>query len=169
MLLFFGVMASNVLFMFPYLHTSFWVLGIVTFGGLSFILFLLSWQTNPGYMRNTNKSDTLVLIYSLALIFKELLMNNEPQLVCPECVIVKPIRSKHCEYCNSCVAVYDHHCPWINNCVGARNHKYFLGFVIVILIALGFIFLTAVTRNSSFLILILCRLGGSGRTVYIFS
>jgi Uncharacterized protein containing DHHC-type Zn finger len=134
--LFFGVMGSNVLFMFPYLHSAIWVLGLTIFGALSFILFLLSWQTNPGYMKNNNKKEIL-----------NLLMKNEPQVVCPECIIVKPVRSKHCEYCNCCVAVYDHHCPWINNCVGARNHRYFLGFILSILAALIFVFLVAITRK----------------------
>ena len=37
--------------------------------------------------------------------------------VCPECEIMKPPISKHCDVCGMCVGVYDHHCPWINNCV----------------------------------------------------
>jgi len=57
---------------------------------------------------------------SINFISKNLLINNEASQICPECVIVKPKRSKHCEYCNKCVAVFDHHCPWIDNCVGAR-------------------------------------------------
>mmetsp|Transcript_32833 Transcript_32833/g.43283 ORF Transcript_32833/g.43283 Transcript_32833/m.43283 type:complete len:104 (+) Transcript_32833:369-680(+) len=29
----------------------------------------------------------------------------------------------------------DHHCPWINNCVGHRNMKYFLQFLVSIMVS----------------------------------
>ena len=32
---------------------------------------------------------------------------------CSPCGFDQPYRSKHCKYCNRCVASYDHHCPWI--------------------------------------------------------
>ncbi|CAK84652.1 unnamed protein product (macronuclear) [Paramecium tetraurelia] len=49
----------------------------------------------------------------------------DPINICPDCWVIKPLRSKHCEFCKKCVVVYDHHCPWINNCVGAKNLIYF--------------------------------------------
>lgn len=59
-------------------------------------------------------------------------MKYEASSLCPECEILKPLRSRHCEVCNKCVKVFDHHCPWINNCVGGNNHKYFFLFLIFI-------------------------------------
>ena len=54
--------------------------------------------------------------------------------VCPECEIIMPMRSKHCDICNRCVGVYDHHCPWVNNCVGKGNHCVFYLFITVLMV-----------------------------------
>eukprot|EP00924_Labyrinthula_sp_SR-Ha-C_P009455 maker-scaffold_2-snap-gene-24.37-mRNA-1 protein AED:0.23 eAED:0.23 QI:113/1/1/1/1/1/3/86/403 len=48
---------------------------------------------------------------------------------CKTCKTRKLARSKHCGFCNTCVAKFDHHCPWINNCVGEENYKDFLIFL----------------------------------------
>lgn len=49
---------------------------------------------------------------------------------CTQCMIRKPLRSKHCRRCGRCVAREDHHCPWVDNCVAVNNHKHFLLYVI---------------------------------------
>lgn len=46
------------------------------------------------------------------------------------------MRAKHCQTCKHCVRRFDHHCPWIENCVGERNHRWFIIYLLVQLLAL---------------------------------
>ncbi|XP_035235235.1 probable palmitoyltransferase ZDHHC12 [Anguilla anguilla] len=55
---------------------------------------------------------------------------------CGYCLLQQPMRAKHCQNCKHCVRRYDHHCPWIENCVGERNHRWFVLYLGVQLLAL---------------------------------
>eukprot|EP01046_Picozoa_sp_COSAG06_P079872 COSAG06_NODE_27250_length_597_cov_0.614458_1_plen_182_part_10 len=64
--------------------------------------------------------------------------------LCHTCRVVRPLRSKHDQYCRTartrnwallrhpndingkCVTRFDHHCPWVGTAVGFRNHPVFL-------------------------------------------
>jgi len=83
------------------------------------ILFLLSWLSDPGYLKPSTDID-----------FIEIIPQFEPGQLCADCSLIKTKRCRHCNICNRCVERYDHHCPWINNCVGIRNHGYFYGYII---------------------------------------
>uniref|UniRef100_A0A3B3E077 Palmitoyltransferase n=1 Tax=Oryzias melastigma TaxID=30732 RepID=A0A3B3E077_ORYME len=48
----------------------------------------------------------------------------------------QPMRAKHCKTCGRCVRRFDHHCPWMENCVGEWNHRWFVVYLLVQLLAL---------------------------------
>ena len=54
--------------------------------------------------------------------------------ICKVCKDIKPLRTHHCSICGLCIIKMDHHCPWINNCIGQNNHRYFLLFLLHILL-----------------------------------
>lgn len=92
---------------------------------LSIFICLVCWLKDPGFVKRDD-----------SLEFLDLLEQFDPTCLCPECFLIKPPRSRHCNLCNKCVDRFDHHCPWINNCVGKGNYKYFILFLLVQMIFL---------------------------------
>ena len=88
--------------------------------GLSPIIslsFFIASAKDPGYLRTQHD-------------FLDLLSKIHPCEMCPDCLVIRTPRSRHCAICNRCVERFDHHCPWLNNCVGVRNHNSFMIFLI---------------------------------------
>jgi hypothetical protein len=54
---------------------------------------------------------------------------------CDVCESFKAPGAHHCSVCGRCVRRMDHHCPWINNCVGEDNLRYFLLFLLYVLLS----------------------------------
>jgi len=54
---------------------------------------------------------------------------------CITCRLPKLERAHHCQLCKTCVLRMDHHCPWVNNCVGQNNHRYFILFLLYLMIS----------------------------------
>lgn len=103
----------------------------IAFGVMSGMLifsFILAAVVNPGYIKRDPEID-----------FQELLDNTDAYNVCPDCKIIRTPRSRHCNICNKCVERFDHHCPYLNNCVGYRNHKFFLTFIVLLVLNMSLI------------------------------
>ncbi|XP_017145864.1 probable palmitoyltransferase ZDHHC24 [Drosophila miranda] len=54
--------------------------------------------------------------------------------MCNECQALVPPRSWHCEVCNVCVLKRDHHCRFTCCCIGHHNYRYFVYFLLYLMI-----------------------------------
>jgi len=57
---------------------------------------------------------------------------------CRHCQVFQPPRCYHCSKCDTCVCRMDHHCVFINNCVGIGNHRFFLQFLVWLMVGLAY-------------------------------
>lgn len=112
------------------------IVSFVTTGGFllssSFLwyCFLKAWRGDPGIIRPTQDQRYRTIIE----LSERGGTGFEPTVFCSACLVRRPVRSKHCSVCDRCVARFDHHCPWVGNCIGAGNHKYFMGFLWMLLV-----------------------------------
>uniref|UniRef100_A0A8C9U2P6 Palmitoyltransferase n=1 Tax=Scleropages formosus TaxID=113540 RepID=A0A8C9U2P6_SCLFO len=99
-----------------------------------FYYYFRSWRTDPGHIKATEeerKKNVVVLAEAGCL---------DPRVFCTSCMMRKPVRAHHCFSCDSCIAKQDHHSVWINGCVGARNHAYFVLFLLFLSVVCAWMF-----------------------------
>ena len=125
-LFYLGTLLCVIYFIFPTINDQFELTWFTIFLLFSLIFYIFTWILDPGYMYQPENN-----------LVKLLEENKEPEKICPDCRIIKPDRSRHCDICKRCVRVYDHHCPWTANCVGTNNHNFFIFFVLFITLTLG--------------------------------
>jgi palmitoyltransferase len=101
----------------------------VCFSLLCYFL-LKAWRSDPGFI-NASEAQQKKNIIEMA----EGGQLQDFSKFCTTCLIRRPLRSKHCQICDRCVARMDHHCPWIDNCVGLKNHAHFVFYLLFLFIA----------------------------------
>ncbi|GAB5372249.1 hypothetical protein AAMO2058_001648900 [Amorphochlora amoebiformis] len=107
--------------------------------GCTVYTFAKSVTTDPGYMERVTVTDDVsqepAKAEFIAKLSRRLALGSSLK-VCATCIVEMPPRSKHDPMSDRCVQMFDHYCPFINNCVGQNNHKYFMGFLISIILAI---------------------------------
>ena len=101
------------------------ILFVIFFSSTGYFYFT-AMAEDPGYIpklssRNQQR-DVIQELFSL--------WRFDEDNFCVQCMIRKPLRSKHCRRCGRCVAKHDHHCPWINNCVGNNSIRHFYLYIV---------------------------------------
>uniref|UniRef100_A0A8C7WNH2 Palmitoyltransferase n=1 Tax=Oryzias sinensis TaxID=183150 RepID=A0A8C7WNH2_9TELE len=81
-------------------------------------------RTDPGFIRTTEEKKKMNVVVLAEAGFLD------PRVFCTSCMVRKPLRANHCFSCDACVAKQDHHSAWLNTCIGARNHHFFIPFLL---------------------------------------
>ncbi|XP_018587236.1 palmitoyltransferase ZDHHC12-A isoform X2 [Scleropages formosus] len=103
---------------------------------LSVLLYFVVSLSDPGFVRTDAEVEvTMGSCEELQEMIPHLSAALR-QRRCGYCLLLQPMRAKHCQRCRRCVRRYDHHCPWMENCVGERNHRSFVFFLAVQLVVL---------------------------------
>lgn len=97
---------------------------------LSFSMYVRLLKKSPGIVEPDR--DIVKIDNSCNIIVKiDKLEDISQPNHCPECMILKKDRVKHCGKCNHCVERFDHCCTFIDKDVGKGNHKLFFLFVFI--------------------------------------
>jgi palmitoyltransferase ZDHHC13/17 len=129
----FWIGVSFVLHLLPATYSSnpFSCFAFAVLYGLTAYFYALSATEDPGWIpKLSSRNQQRAVISELFSIWK-----YDEDNFCLQCMIRKPLRSKHCRRCGRCVSRQDHHCPWINTCVANNNHRHF--FMYILAMALG--------------------------------
>jgi hypothetical protein len=108
-------------------------------GGKMFAAYVMALRKDPGILKPAEDVE-----------FMDILKKFDASEVCPDCKVIKTLRSRHCNVCGVCIERMDHHCSWLNNCVGVNNHNSYLFFVIYAWFMALLVMCIAMDGNSNF-------------------
>ncbi|XP_043325701.1 palmitoyltransferase ZDHHC12 isoform X1 [Cervus elaphus] len=97
----------------------------------SLLLYLTVSLMDPGYVNVLPQPQEEAKEEQTAMVPQAI-----PLRRCGYCMVLQPLRARHCRECRRCVRRYDHHCPWMENCVGERNHPLFVAYLALQLVVL---------------------------------
>lgn len=100
--------------------------------------FLKVWKGDPGIVSSTREEKFRIIVDEAER------RGFDARSFCSSCLVHKPLRSKHCGICDRCIAKHDHHCPWVSNCIGEKNHRHFIGYLLMLLVMIIFMIYGAV-------------------------
>ncbi|KAJ9660771.1 palmitoyltransferase akr1 [Neophaeococcomyces mojaviensis] len=96
--------------------------------------YALAMTEDPGYVpKLSSRNQQRAVVQELFSLWK-----FDEESFCIQCMIRRPLRSKHCRRCGRCVSKHDHHCPWINSCVANNNLRHF--YLYILCMEFGIIF-----------------------------
>ncbi|XP_023421196.1 palmitoyltransferase ZDHHC12 isoform X2 [Cavia porcellus] len=90
----------------------------------SLLLYLAVSLMDPGYVNTQPQPQEEAKEEQTAMVPPAIALRR-----CRFCLVLQPLRARHCRDCRRCVRRYDHHCPWMENCVGERNHPLFVAYL----------------------------------------
>ncbi|XP_039257376.2 palmitoyltransferase ZDHHC17-like [Styela clava] len=123
----FWVYMTSFFFFWPVISSMFAQLLFLIFTPAMWYFFYKAMMTDPGIIscQEEQKKRTIIRAAETDSLMIE--------KFCSTCMVMKPLRSKHCAVTNKCIAKFDHFCPWVYNTVGAGNHRYFIGYLFFLL------------------------------------
>lgn len=123
----FWVYMTSFFFFWPTVNSIFAQIVFLSFTPAMWYFFYKAMMSDPGVIACAEEQKKRTIIRAAETDSLHI------EKFCSTCMVMKPLRSKHCAVTNRCIAKFDHYCPWVYNAVGAGNHRYFIGYLFFLL------------------------------------